>query len=336
MLDDYGTNDTYCLGDYPLSVDISLEFGAMARWDEAIATLKDLTAGTVGGCAGIVAGQPLDTVKVRLQTQDKNNIIFRGPVDCFVKTVKLEGPRALFKGMSSPLIGNAPMQALTFGAYGNMRRMLESVFPIAERKSKFREAPPYFHLYTAGCWAGLAQCVVASPVELVKCKLQVQREAAVLGVAPRYAGPWDCLKQLIRANGWLSGMYRGWWPTFWRDCPSYGVYFCTFEFMKHQLTPKTLDATPSMSTLLVAGAVTGVMTWGSTYPFDVCKSIIQTLPEGTPKEQARMSYVFKTNYQRHGARFFLEGLGVTLVRAIPANAVTLMVYENTLNHLKTL
>jgi solute carrier family 25 carnitine/acylcarnitine transporter 20/29 len=51
-------------------------------------------------------------------------------MDCFVKTVKLEGPRALFKGMTSPLVGNAPMQALTFGAYGNMRRILESVFPI--------------------------------------------------------------------------------------------------------------------------------------------------------------------------------------------------------------
>jgi hypothetical protein len=29
--------------------------------------LKDLTAGIVGGCSGIVAGQPFDTVKVRLQ-----------------------------------------------------------------------------------------------------------------------------------------------------------------------------------------------------------------------------------------------------------------------------
>jgi len=303
---------------------------------EAIATLKDLTAGTIGGCAGIIAGQPLDTVKVRMQTQDKGNIIFRGPVDCFLKTVKLEGPRALFKGMSSPLVGNAPMQALTFGAYGNMRRVLEGMFPIPSRNSKVREAPPYFHLYVAGCWAGLAQCVVASPVELVKCKLQIQRDATVAGVPVRYSGPWDCLRQSIRANGLFAGMYRGWWPTFWRDCPSYGLYFCTFEFLKHHLTPKELDAKPSMPVLLFAGGVTGVMTWASTYPFDVCKSIVQTLPEGTPKEHVRMSYIFSTNSRKHGYRFFLEGIGVTLVRAIPANAVTLMVYEYSLNYLKGL
>jgi solute carrier family 25 carnitine/acylcarnitine transporter 20/29 len=52
----------------------------LTGWGEAIATLKDLTAGTVGGCAGIVAGQPLDTIKVRMQTQDKANVLFRGPV----------------------------------------------------------------------------------------------------------------------------------------------------------------------------------------------------------------------------------------------------------------
>jgi solute carrier family 25 carnitine/acylcarnitine transporter 20/29 len=106
--------------------------------------------------------------------------------------------------------------------------------------------------------------------------------------------------------------------------------------MKHSLTPKNREAKPSLLVLLLAGAVTGVMTWGSTYPFDVCKSIVQTLPEGTPKSEARMSYVFATNYRKYGYRFFLEGMGVTLVRAIPANAVTLMVYEYALNHLKGL
>lgn len=303
-------------------------------WEEAIATLKDLTAGTVGGCAGIVAGQPLDTIKVRMQTQDKTNVIFRGPVHCLVTTVKLEGPLALFKGMASPLVGNAPMQALTFGAYGNMRRLLENAFPIPVNRSKERASPPYMHLFTAGCWAGLAQCVVACPVELAKCRLQIQRNSS--DATTHYSGPWDCLKHSVRANGLMAGLFRGWWPTFWRDCPSYGLYFCCFEFLKHQLTPKSMDASPSMAVLLVAGGLTGVCTWASTYPFDVVKSIVQTLPAGTPKEQVRMSYVFGTNYRKHGARFFVEGLGVTLVRAIPANAVTLMVYEYTLNYLKTL
>ena len=30
-----------------------------------VGVVKELVAGTVGGCAGIVAGQPLDTIKVR-------------------------------------------------------------------------------------------------------------------------------------------------------------------------------------------------------------------------------------------------------------------------------
>ena len=46
-----------------------------AGGDEWLTIVKDLTAGTVGGCASILAGQPLDTVKVRLQARGD---VFRG------------------------------------------------------------------------------------------------------------------------------------------------------------------------------------------------------------------------------------------------------------------
>lgn len=54
---------------------------------ESVKVLKDLTAGTIGGCAGIVVGQPFDTIKVRLQASQR----YSGPVDCLRRTVSSEG-----------------------------------------------------------------------------------------------------------------------------------------------------------------------------------------------------------------------------------------------------
>lgn len=42
--------------------------------------------------------QPFEIIKVRLQTQSKENPQYRGIVDCLTKIIKNEGPLALYKG----------------------------------------------------------------------------------------------------------------------------------------------------------------------------------------------------------------------------------------------
>jgi len=73
-----------------------------------------------------LVGYPLDTVKVKIQTQDiKNgNTMYKGTFDCLFKLVRKDGVKGLYKGMSSPLVGVAGINAITFGAYGNVLRML--------------------------------------------------------------------------------------------------------------------------------------------------------------------------------------------------------------------
>ena len=89
--------------------------------------LKDLAAGTIGGCAGILAGQPFDTIKVRLQSQPID--AYRNTFHCLRSTVVNEGFFSLYKGMLSPLVGNAPINAVVFGAYGNAMRLINDHFP---------------------------------------------------------------------------------------------------------------------------------------------------------------------------------------------------------------
>jgi hypothetical protein len=134
--------------------------------DEAWQTMKNLIAGTIGGSAGIAAGQPLDTVKVRLQSASPGQ--YRGAVHCFTQTLQQEGVRALYKGLKSPLIGNGPLNATAFGAQGSSQRFMDKWgwFP-QSKEDAAAERPNYAQLWTGGAWAGFLTAFVSCPVELV-------------------------------------------------------------------------------------------------------------------------------------------------------------------------
>ena len=55
----------------------------------------DLLAGTAGGVANVYAGQPLDTVKVKVQTFPN---LYSNWVVCLKDTYKLDGIRGLYAG----------------------------------------------------------------------------------------------------------------------------------------------------------------------------------------------------------------------------------------------
>merc|ERR1719471_2026623 len=52
--------------------------------------------------------------------------MYTGTVDCVSKTVKLEGIRGLYKGMGAPLVGVAPIFALSFMGFGIGKKIQQS------------------------------------------------------------------------------------------------------------------------------------------------------------------------------------------------------------------
>uniref|UniRef100_A0A3Q1FBL1 Mitochondrial carnitine/acylcarnitine carrier protein-like n=1 Tax=Acanthochromis polyacanthus TaxID=80966 RepID=A0A3Q1FBL1_9TELE len=85
-----------------------------------VSPLKNFVAGGFGGACLLLAGHPLDTIKVRLQTQPKaaQYVLYTGTYDCLRKTVSKEGILGLYKGMGAPLAGVAPMMAISFFGFG--------------------------------------------------------------------------------------------------------------------------------------------------------------------------------------------------------------------------
>ncbi|OQR85430.1 Mitochondrial Carrier (MC) Family [Achlya hypogyna] len=272
----------------------------------------DFAAGCIGGGSGIVVGQPFDTIKVRLQT---HGAFYSGPYDCTLHTWKHEGVRGFFKGLASPLFGSLWTSAIVFGAYGSALRFLEKGQPPAAE-------PRLSSVFSAGSIAGLLQSIALCPTDLVKCQLQAQDGYTK---ARPFAGPLECVQHIYGRNG-IRGLFLGFWPTILRDSYSFGVYFYVYEAMKRSLITKRVDDTTSM---LVAGGAAGVISWGLVYPIDVVKSCIQTLPGDSTATEKSMRYQVQRLIKEQGYKPFTKGLGTTLLRAFPVNAVTFFVYEHT-------
>lgn len=79
--------------------------------------------------------------------------------------------RGLFKGMASPIAGAGVINAILFAAYGQTKHVL------AARHGGGTTAPVVLsipEIAFAGGVAGLVNCAVAGPIELVKTQLQIQ------------------------------------------------------------------------------------------------------------------------------------------------------------------
>ncbi|CDZ97026.1 mitochondrial carrier [Phaffia rhodozyma] len=280
-------------------------------------TVKDLTSGTAGGVAQVLVGQPFDLVKVRMQTSPPGT--YKSVLECAALVVKNEGPLAFYKGTLTPLLGIGLCVSIQFAALNSTKRYF------SERNGPGKDLG-YGQLFTAGVAAGLANSVIAGPVEHIRIRLQTQPN-----VTPKlYLGPWDCAKKLYAHNG-LQGIFKGQVPTLIREGLGYGAYFCAYEALVQRHINSTglkREEITSGYTVLY-GAAAGYALWGCIYPIDVIKSKLQTdsFTASTGQKYTSSLDCFRKVWAKEGVSGFTRGLGPTLIRSPFSNGATFIGYE---------
>lgn len=281
-----------------------------------VSATKDFIAGGFGGMCLVGAGHPLDTIKVRLQTQPKpapgEKAFYAGTWDCAMKTIRNEGFFGLYKGMAAPLVGVTPMFAVCFLGFG-IGKKLQQKTPDQELNA--------LQLFNAGCLSGVFTTAIMTPGERIKCLLQVQ---AVSGAPQLYSGPLDVAKKLF-AEGGIRSIYKGTAATLLRDVPASGMYFMSYEWLKKTLSPANRPGELSVAATLTAGGMAGMFNWAVAIAPDVLKSRLQTAPEGKYPNGIRS--VFVDIMKTEGPRGMFKGLVPVMLRAFPANAACFLGYE---------
>eukprot|EP01095_Lingulamoeba_sp_RSL-Kostka_P014074 TRINITY_DN600_c0_g1_i1.p1 TRINITY_DN600_c0_g1~~TRINITY_DN600_c0_g1_i1.p1 ORF type:complete len:296 (+),score=91.99 TRINITY_DN600_c0_g1_i1:63-950(+) len=287
--------------------------------DGFISYMKDTVAGGFGGMCLVLVGHPLDTIKVRLQTMPVPKIgespLYKGSIDCAMKTVRNEGVLGLYKGMGAPLLTVTPMFAICFFGYSIGKKL-------QLKEGQTNDDLNLFHIWNAGCLSGVFTTLTTMvPGERIKCLLQIQGQP---GAKQLYKGPLDCAVKILRTEG-VMGLYRGTFATLCRDVPGSGAYFVAYEGFKRLLIPKDESSKKKIVlATLFSGGMAGIFNWIVSIPPDVIKSRIQTAPEG--KYKGVVDCV-KQLIKNEGVMAMYKGVGPVMLRAFPANAACFMGYE---------
>lgn len=189
--------------------------------------IQYIGAGSLSGVVTVIATYPLDLIRGRMTGSVGNTSPYKGIAQTCLLTVREEGFRALYRGMSVSLIGAFPYEGIRFGVYD-----------ILKSKYIVHDSPIYYNV-AVGAISGLTAATLMYPNDTVRRRLQLQRKGRLPG-AEHYTSGWDCYKQLYRQAG-LRLFYRGLSANLLRAAPSAALQFGAFEFIKKQFALNELQ-----------------------------------------------------------------------------------------------
>ena len=126
-----------------------------------ISPLCEGSIGCISASVPVATFQPLDTLKIRLQTERH---LYKNLHDCWTKIVKKEGIISAYKGMWAAVLSQAPINFFIFAGNSVGEKLIQN-FDISDGKKA------YFSGSVGGLFGTLATC----PTELLKCRLQVNK-----------------------------------------------------------------------------------------------------------------------------------------------------------------
>ncbi|KAL3456299.1 mitochondrial carrier domain-containing protein [Aspergillus heterothallicus] len=281
----------------------------------------DFWAGYISGAIGIIIGNPLDLIKVRLQASGPTTSVSRRQL------ARFDSVTSLVRGAAAPIFGYGALNALLFVSYNRSLMLLDGSVtdPTNPRNSAL------YKLWLAGALGGIASWTVSSPTEFIKCRAQLDARPGV--------SSWTVAKDIVLNRGW-GGLYYAGGITCARDSIGYGFYFWSYEYCKRLMSSaEQEDASTLALKVLLCGGIAGIVTWTSVFPLDVIKTRLQAntihaSAEARPLLQSSTSHqnqdafaMARQIYQTEGLRPFYRGLGVCSLRAFIVNAAQWATYE---------
>lgn len=152
--------------------------------------------------------------------------------------------------------------------------------------------------------------------------------AAAVAVAVKYGGPMDVARHVLRSEGGARGLFKGLLPTFAREVPGNAAMFGVYEGLKQYLAGGQDTSSLGRGSLILAGGLAGASFWGSVYPTDVVKSVLQVDDYKNPKYSGSVD-AFRKILKSEGVKGLYKGFGPAMARSIPANAACFLAYEVT-------
>lgn len=269
----------------------------------------NMLAGALAGITEHAVMFPIDSIKTRMQVfATSPAAVYTGIGNAFTRISSTEGMRALWRGVSSVILGAGPAHAVHFGVYEAMK----------ELAGGNAAGNQWLATSLAGASATIASDALMNPFDVIKQRMQVHQS--------EFRSVFTALRVVYQTEG-LAAFYVSYPTTLTMSVPFTAVQFTVYEHMKKLLNPSG-DYSPI--THMIAGGMAGGVAAGVTTPLDVAKTLLQTRGSSHDSEIRRvggMLDALRIIWRRDGIRGFGRGMSPRVLTHMPSNALCWLSYE---------
>ncbi|KAB0797101.1 hypothetical protein PPYR_08095 [Photinus pyralis] len=259
---------------------------------------------------------PLTLIKTRLQIQ-KQNVLYRGMIDAYIKIFRKEGFSGLYKGfwVSSVQIVSGVFYIST---YEGVR------YSLAQKNidSRFRS------LMAGGVASAVSQTIIV-PFDVVSQHLMMlgaldSKEAFYIKEdimrKGKFAVTSEIVRQIFRCDG-IAGFYRGYTASLCAYVPNSALWWAFYHFYQDQLHVILPSWISHLLIQTVSGTLGGFSTTIITNPLDVVRARLQV------QRLESISGAFKDLWHEEGLKMFSKGLSARLVQSATFSFSIILGYE---------
>jgi solute carrier family 25 carnitine/acylcarnitine transporter 20/29 len=190
----------------------------------------NVIAGSIAGCSSLTACHPFDVIRIHAQTNNRNVPIFtliheimyinnNNTSNSIIRAIS-----SLYKGFWGPFFAQGLYKSIIFSTNSLMGQYCFN-----------QQKPTSFSIFTSGLVAGTVNCIVVSPVELIRTKQVISQSDKTKNSI------YSLVHNIIFQSG-IRSLYRNITPSILRDGPGVGFYFLSFNksksFMTNTITSK--------------------------------------------------------------------------------------------------
>mmetsp|Transcript_4696 Transcript_4696/g.6473 ORF Transcript_4696/g.6473 Transcript_4696/m.6473 type:complete len:309 (+) Transcript_4696:143-1069(+) len=182
-------------------------------------------SGMASGSIAVCIGTPFDIALVRLQSDsmapaaERKN--YKNVMDALTRTVREEGPAALYKGLAPNVLRGMSMNVGQLACYDQAKEMVAKLL-----NDPMTNGPAFTTQVGASLVAGFTAAAFSMPFDLIKSRLMAQKPDPISGKMP-YSGVVDCAASILKSDGPL-GLFSGFSAYYGRCAPhAMIVLLCT-------------------------------------------------------------------------------------------------------------
>lgn len=254
---------------------------------------------------------------------------YKGTFDVFYKIIRQEGILRLWRGTNAGLALAVPTVGIYLPCYDVFRDSLEKY-----STNHCPQLRPYAPLL-AGSVARSLACIICSPIELARVRMQAQREIRG-GVKPpgMLNTLFGVLKSVTVASGeplqGVRALWTGVGAQLARDVPFSAICWATLEPLRRRISQR-LGSEASAVTVLgsnfTAGVIAGSVAAAATCPLDVAKTRRQIQDPSKVLMKTSTRQVLVQIWRDGGFPGLFMGVVPRVARAGPSVGIVVSFYE---------